>query len=80
MFRKDLPGDHLLVGVVLADGAIALVELDRSGSVLVLVLIHRVVLAGYGALAGLMLAGDDGRVGGHDERGQRFLRLLYFWG
>jgi len=77
MFRKYLPGNHLIMGMELADGATALVELDRS--VLDLI-VYRVVLAGHDALAGLMLAGDDGRVGRHDERRRRLLRLFYFWG
>jgi len=76
-FRKDLPCKHLIVGPDLIDGAIALVELDRRGGG---VLVHRIVLAGYGALAGLTLAGDDGRIGRHDERRQRFLRVFDFGG
>jgi len=61
MFRKDFAGNQLIVGrLELVDGATAFVELDRSGGG---TLIHRMVLLGYGAVAGLMLAGDDGRVG-----------------
>lgn len=72
-FRKDLAGEHLVMGSGLINGAIALVKLDRRrGGVLV----HRVVLARNGALAGLTLAGDHGRIGRHDERRQRFLRLF----
>ena len=76
-FRKDLAGEHLVMGSGLINGAIALVKLDRRrGGVLV----HRVVLARNGALAGLTLAGDHGRIGRHDERRQRFLRLFDFGG
>lgn len=76
-FRKDLAGKHLVVGSGLIYGAIALVELDRRGRG---VLVHRVVLARNGALAGFTLAGDHGRIGRHDERRQRFLRLFDFGG
>lgn len=58
----------------------AFVELDGIGDVLVLVLVQRTVLARYGALAGLALARDHGRIGGQDERRQRLLWLFDFRG
>lgn len=77
MFRKHLPGNHLVVDLALGHRTIvALVELDGIGSVLV----HRAVLARYGALARLALAGDDGGVGGQDKRRQRLLWFLDFGG
>ena len=65
---EHLPGDHLVVELALGHGVIrAFVELDGR-DVLVLVLVQRAVLARYGALAGLALARDHGRIGGQDER------------
>ena len=83
-FRKYLAGQHLVVNTELADGATALVELDRSGGSLLVVVVvgvvDRVVLAGDDALAGLVLAGDHGRVGREDERRHGLLGLFYFGG
>jgi len=78
-FGKDLAGNHLVVSTELADGSTAFVELDRSmGLILVLIgVVKRVVLVGHNTLAGLVLAGDNGRVGRHDERRHRILRLFY---
>lgn len=58
---------------------VAVVELNGIGDV-VIALVHRVMLARYGAFARLALASDDGGIGGQDERGQRLLRLFDFWG
>ena len=81
-FRKYLAGKHLVVNTELADGATALVELDRSGGLLVVIvgIVDRVVLAGDDALAGLVLAGDHRRVGREDERRHGLLGLFYFGG
>ena len=80
-FRKDLASNHLVVSTGLADGGTTLVELDRSrDTILVLGVVDRVVLAGHDMLAGLVLAGDDGRVGRNDERRHRFLRLFNLGG
>ena len=79
MFRKHLPGDHLVVDLSLGHGAIALVELNG---------IHRVlvgrgavpVLVRDGAFAGLALACDDGGIGREDERRKRLFGLLHLGG
>ena len=75
MLRKHLPGNHLVVHLVIGCGVGPLVEFDRCRTVLI---VNRTMLARDRTLAGLMLAGDDGRVGGKDERGQGPLRLFHF--
>ena len=83
---KDLSGEHLIASPRFANRTTAFVKLDRSrgGALLLvlvpvlmlLILIHRVVLAGYHALAGFPLAGDDGRIGREDERRRGLLGLF----
>jgi hypothetical protein len=79
MLGKYLPCKHLIVGPRVTDRTTAFVKLDRSGGS-ALILIHRVMLLGYGALAGLTLACDDGRIGRQDEVGRGLFRLFYFGG
>jgi hypothetical protein len=78
MLGKDLSGEHLIASPGFGNRTTAFIKLDRSGCgalvlvlflvpVLILILIHRVMLAGYDALAGFPLAGDDGRIGRQDE-------------
>lgn len=83
MLGEDLAGEHLIASPGFGNRMSAFIEVERSGGsahflVLVLVpipilmLIHRVMLAGYDALAGFPLAGDDGRIGRQDEGRRRF--------
>jgi hypothetical protein len=83
MLGKDLPCKHLIVGPTFSDRTITFVKLDRIGGpaiMLILVLIQRVMLLGYGAFAGLTLACEDGRIGRQDEGGRRLFRFFYFGG
>jgi len=84
MLGKDLSSEHLIVSPGFGNRTTAF-KFDGSGGgaliedpILILFLtIHRVMLAGgYDALAGLPLAGDDGRIGREDERRWRFFRLF----
>ena len=80
MLGKYLSGEHLIVSPGFGNRATVFIKLDRSGSValvlvlfpllifiLILLFVHRVMLAGYDALARFMLACDDGRIGRQDE-------------
>jgi hypothetical protein len=78
MLGKDLSGEHLIASCGFTNRTTAFVELDRSGGgaivvlVLLHILIHRVMLAGwYDALARFVLPGDDGRIGRQDEGRRR---------
>jgi hypothetical protein len=87
LLRKHLTGNPLVVDLALGRYrtiTFTFIELDRIRIghdvvvlVLVLVLVGRgAVLAGYGTLAGLALAHDDGGVRGHDEGRQRLFRFF----
>jgi hypothetical protein len=75
MLGKDLSSEHLIASPGFANRTTAF-KLDRSGGgtlildfvfLLILLLIHRMMLVGYNALAGFPLACDDGRIGRQDE-------------
>ena len=86
---KDLSSEHLIASAGFGNRTTAFIKLDRSGFaalvlnlflVLVLILIHRVMLVGYDALAGFPLAGDDGRIGRQDEGRWGLFGLFDFGG
>ena len=84
---KDLSGEHLIASPRFANRTTAFIKFHRSGGgtlVLVLfhivILIYRVMLAGYHALAGFPLAGDDGRIGRQDEGRLGLFGFWNFWG
>lgn len=87
MLGKDLSGEHLIASPGFGNRTTAFIKLDRSGGgtvvlvlVLVPILIYRVMLVGYDALAGFPLAGDNGRIGRQDEGRWRFFGLFDFGG
>lgn len=91
MLGKNLSGEHLIASPRFGNRATALVKLDRTGGgtlflvlvpILILIMfilvfiIHRVMLAGYDALSGFRLAGDNGRIGRQDEGRRGFFGFL----